>query len=277
MFDFPNSLLWHTRIDFKTRKGRSVLSVDLQKASTWKRIAAWIFDLILLCVLATGVAFLLSVLSGYDGYSQKLEDFYAAYETQYGTTFDISLDQYNAMTEEEKSVYDQAYQALIADTEVVHVYNMVLNLSLLITTLGILFAMLILEFVVPLFLKNGQTIGKKIFAIGLVRTDSVQMNTMQLFVRAVLGKFTIETMIPVYIVLMLFWGTVNLFGLVILLALLLGQVICIGVTKTNSAIHDLLAGTVAVDLPSQKVFRSSQDLIDYTKRIHAERASHQDY
>lgn len=253
------------------------MGVDLQKASIWKRIAAWIFDLILLCVLATGVAFLLSGLSGYDDFSQKLEDSYAAYETQYGTTFQISLDQYEAMTEEEKSVYDQAYQALIADEEVVQIYNMVLNLSLLITTLGIFLAILILEFIVPLLLKNGQTVGKKIFAIGLVRTDSVQMNTMQLFVRTVLGKFTIETMIPVYIVLMLFWGTVNLFGLVVLFALLLGQLICIGVTKTNSAIHDLLAGTVAVDLPSQKVFRSTQDLIAYTKRVHAERASHQDY
>ena len=253
------------------------MGVDLQKASVWKRVAAWIFDLILLCVLATGVAFLLSVTTGYDEYSQKLEDAYTAYETQYGTTFQISQEQYIALSEEERTVYDEAYQALISDNDVVRIYNIVLNLSLLITTLSILLAMLILEFVIPLFLKNGQTAGKKIFSIGLIRTDSVQMNAMQLFVRTLLGKFTIETMIPVYIVLMLFWGTVNLFGLAVLLALILGQIICVAASKTNSAIHDLLAGTVAVDLPSQKVFRNTQDLISYTKRIHAERASQQDY
>ncbi len=253
------------------------MGMDLQKAGLWKRIAAWIFDLILLGVLATGIAFLLSVQSGYDDYSQKLENSYAAYETQFGTAFHITQEQYNVMTQEEKLLYNQAYQALRADQAVVRIYNTVLNLSLLITTLGIFFATVILEFIIPLLLNNGQTVGKKIFAIGLVRPDSVQISALQLFVRTLLGKFTIETMIPVYIALMLLWGTVNLFGLVILLALLLGQVICIGTTKTNSAIHDLLAGTVAVDLPSQKVFCSSQDLTNYTKCVHAERASGQDY
>ena len=253
------------------------MGVDLQKASLWKRIAAWIFDLILLCVLATGMAFLLSVLTGYNGYSQQLEASYAYYEQEYGTTFQITQEQYNALSEDERQVYDQAYQALISDEQVLHVYDMVLNLSLLITTIGILLAMLVLEFMIPLFLKNGQTVGKKIFSIGLVRTDSVQMNTMQLFARTMLGKFTIETMIPVYILLMIFWGTASLLGLGILAALLIGQIVCVGVTKNNAAIHDLLAGTVAVDLPSQKVFRTSQDLIDHIKRVHAEQASNKEY
>lgn len=253
------------------------MGVDLQKASLWKRIAAWIFDLILLCVLATGMAFLLSVLTGYNGYSQQLEESYAYYEQEYGTTFQITQEQYNALSEDERQVYDQAYQALISDEQVLYVYDMVLNLSLLITTIGILLAMLVLEFMIPLILKNGQTVGKKIFSIGLVRTDSVQMNTMQLFARTMLGKFTIETMIPVYILLMIFWGTASLLGLGILAALLIGQIVCVGVTKNNAAIHDLLAGTVAVDLPSQKVFRTSQDLIDHIKRVHAEQASNKEY
>ena len=253
------------------------MGIDLQKASLWKRIAAWIFDLILLCVLATGMAFLLSVLTGYNDYSQQLEESYAYYEQEYGTTFQITQEQYNALSEDERQIYDQAYQALISDEQVLHVYDMVLNLSLLITTIGILLAMLVLEFIIPLFLKNGQTVGKKIFSIGLVRTDSVQMNAMQLFARTMLGKFTIETMIPVYILLMIFWGTASLLSLGILAALLIGQVVCIGVTKNNAAIHDLLAGTVAVDLPSQKVFRTSQDLIDHIKRIHAEQASNKEY
>ena len=62
-----------------------------------------------------------------------------------------------------------------------------------------------------------------------------------------------------------------------LLALLIGQVICVAVTRTRSAIHDLLAGTVVVDIASQKVFASTEDLIAYTKRVHAERAQRQEY
>lgn len=250
--------------------------MDLQKASSWKRIAAWILDIILLCVLAVGAAYLLSGVLGYDAYDQKLQAAYDRYEKQYGVTFHIDQTDYEAMTDAERANFDAAYDALNADTEAIHAYNMIVNLSLLLTTLGILLAMLVLEFAVPLMLKNGQTIGKKCFSLGVVRTDGVKMNTLQLFTRTFLGKYTIETMIPVYIVQMLFWGSMDATGF-LLLALLIAQVICIAVTRTNSAIHDLLAGTVVVDIASQKVFESTQDLIDYTKRIHAERAQRQDY
>ena len=59
---------------------------------------------------------------------------------------------------------------------------------------------------VPLKLGNGQTIGKKVFGIGVMRVDGVQLTTIQLFIRTILGKFTLETMIPVYIVLMIFFN-----------------------------------------------------------------------
>ena len=251
--------------------------VELQKASGWKRIAAWVLDMMLLCVLAVGAAYLLSAVLGYDAYDQKLQAAYAQYETQYGVTFDIDEAAYMAMTEAERANYDAAYNALIADEVAMQAYNMVVNLSMLVTTLGILLAMLVLEFAVPLVLKNGQTVGKKCFSLGVVRTDGVKINNMQLFARTVLGKYTIETMIPVYVVLMLFWGSMNAIGTLILLALLITQVLCVAITRTKSAIHDLLAGTVVVDISSQKVFESTEDLIAYTKRIHAERAQRQEY
>lgn len=253
------------------------MAVDLQIASIWKRIAAWILDAILLCVLGVGAAFLLSAAFGYDAYNQTLETGYAAYETQYGVTFDIAPEAYTAMSEQARQNYDEAYEAMLKDEDVIRAYNMIVNLSMLITTLSILFAMLALEFAVPLLLGNGQTVGKKAFGIGLVRSDCVKINPMQLFIRTLLGKYTIETMVPIYVVMMVFWGILNLPGTVLLLGLLLGQIICIGVTRNNCAIHDLLAGTVAVDLPSQRVFQSPEDLIEYTKRIHADRAARKDY
>lgn len=251
--------------------------VELQKASGWKRIAAWVLDLMLLAVLAVGGAFLLSTLLGYDGYERQLNQAYTSYESQYGITFDIDQQAYATMTEEEKANYDAAYEALIADEDAMYAYNMVVNLSLLVTTLGILLSMLVLEFAMPLILKNGQTVGKKCFSLGVVRTDGVKMNPLQLFARTVLGKYTIETMVPVYIVLMLFWGTMDATGTLLLAALLIVQVICYAVTQNRSVIHDLLAGTVVVDIASQKVFESTEALIAYTKRIHAEQAKRQEY
>ena len=253
------------------------VGTDLQKASIWKRLAAWLFDAILVCVLAVGFAFLLSLATGYDGHNQTLQETYDRYEAQYGVTFDITEEEYNQLDAAKKEAYDTAYQTLVEDDEVLYIYNLVLNLSLLILTLSILLAFLALEFVVPLLLKNGQTVGKKIFGLGLVRADSVRMTPLQLFIRTLLGKYTIETMIPVYIIFMILWSMLDATGTVILIALLVGQVAAIGISRTNGAIHDLLAGTVVVDIASQQVFASTEELIAYTKRIHAEKAARQDY
>lgn len=250
---------------------------DIQKAGMWKRIAAWMFDSIMTGILAVGVGLLLSALLGYDAHSETLDAAYARYEAEYGVVFDISQAEYEAMTEAERESYDIAYDALVADDEVLYAYNMVLNLTLLITTLGILLAVMVWEFLVPLLLGNGQTLGKKIFSLCVIRSDGVKVNNMQLFTRTLLGKFTIETMIPVYILLMLFWGTVGLMGTLILAALLVAQCICVAVTRTNSAIHDLLAGTVVVDFSSQMIFRTTEDLIAYQKKVAAERAARQTY
>ncbi len=250
---------------------------DLQKASFSKRIAAALLDFILLCVLFSGIATLLANLSDYRTHMETVETTRKQYETQYGVEFQMTQEQYDGLTQAQRENYDAAYQALIRDEAFLHAYNMQISLILLITTFGLLISVVAVEFVIPLILKNGQTVGKKVFGIGVIRTDGVQMSTLQLFVRAVLGKFTVETMIPVYIVIMIFLNTAGIVSLAILAGLMLGQIICVAATKTNSPIHDLMAGTVAVDLGSQMVFRSKDDLLEYTKKIHAERANRSDY
>lgn len=250
---------------------------DLQKASLWKRIAAWMFDGILTCILAVGLGVLLSVLLGYDGYSEQVDAAYAQYETQYGVVFEITQDEYQALSDEARQNYDAAYEALIADKDAMYAYNMMLNLSLVITSLGILLAVLLWEFAIPLWLGNGQTLGKKIFSLCLVRNDGVKLNNMQLFARTILGKFAIETMIPVHILIMLFWGVMGLAGTLILLALLAAEMLCLIISRNNCAIHDLIAGTVVVDISSQMIFRTTEDLINYKKKIAAEQAARQVY
>lgn len=251
--------------------------MDLQKAGLWKRTAAWMFDSILLGILAVAFGVLLSWALGYDGYSQTMDEAYEMYETQYGVVFDISRESYEAMTEGERERYNAAYDALIADENAMHAYSMMLNLTLVILTLAILLATAVIEWLIPLKLGSGRTLGKKIFGLALMRTDSVQMNNMQLFTRAILGKYTVETMIPVLILLMLFWGTMGVMGTAILAVLLFAQIGCVLFTRTNSAIHDLMAGTVVVDYASQTIFRTTEDLIAYQKRVAAERAARLPY
>lgn len=246
----------------------------LQKASLGKRIAAGILDGILICILATGFAFLLSVLLGYDGYYQTLTDGYSRYETQYGVSFDIPREE---LSDADREKWDAAHKALSQDEEVIQAYNVVLNLTLVIASVAILLSVLAWEFAVPLLLHNGQTVGKKVFSLGLVRVDGVQVTNLQLMVRALLGKFAVEIMIPVFVILMVFWGISGLIGPIVLLALLVAQAICLCVSKTNALLHDQMAGTAVVDISSQRIFRSTEDLIAYQKQVAAERAARQTY
>ena len=253
------------------------MDYELQKANLWKRIASWLFDLILAGILAVGIAALLSGALGYDKHSDAVSEAYARYEAEYGITFEVSGEEYQSWPEEKKQAYDEAYKALTADEQAMHSYNMVVNLTMLVASLSILAAVAVLELVVPLLLKNGQTLGKKIFSLCVVRQDCVRVNTLQMFTRTVLGKFAVETMVPVYLLLMLFWGITDLSGTLILLALLLAQIIILIVTRRNAAIHDLLAGTAVADFGVQRIFASQEELTEYVKRIHAERAARQEY
>lgn len=250
---------------------------DLQKASMWKRIAAWMFDGILTATLAVGFGLLLSFLLGYDAHNETMEASMSDYETRYGVVFDITQDAYLAMSDGQRQNYEDAYAALTADPEFLYAYNMSLNLTLVITTVSILLAMILWEFAVPLRFGNGQTLGKKIFGLGLVRTDGVKVNNLQLFTRMLLGKFTIGIMLPVYLVILLLFGSIGLTGTVVLLGLAAAQLLCAILTKTNAFIHDLMAGTAVVDISSQMIFRSTEDLIEYRKQVAAERAARQTY
>lgn len=250
---------------------------DLQKGSLWKRIAAWLFDGILTVVLAVGMAFLLSTVLGYNEYSDRVSAAYEQYEKEYGITFDISQSEYQGMTEQERETYDAAYQALISDPEAMHAYNMTISLSLVVISLAILCAILVLELIVPLILGNGQTLGKKIFTLCLVRVDGVKITGVQLFMRSILGKFAIETMVPVCILLMLFWGTVNLVSILVLLGLLIAQLFLVMLHRERRVIHDLLSGTAVADFGSQMIFGSARELIEYKKKIAADMAARQEY
>ncbi len=247
---------------------------DLQKASMLKRISAWLLDAILLVIIASGFALALSAILDYDGCYDKLEAIYAQYEEEYGIVIGaIESD----LTPEELEVYKQASDALQKDEQAIYQYNLLIYMSLSIVTFSLLASFLLLEFAVPLLLKNGQTVGKKIFGIGLMRTDGVKMTAFALFARTVLGKFTIETMLPLMIIFLILMGMMGIVGVIVLLGLLVIQLTLLIRTETNSMIHDSLAATVAVDLSSQMIFPTREDLMAYKNKVQAEKANKSSY
>ena len=227
---------------------------DLQKASMLKRASAWLLDVILLSVLATGFALLLSAAFGYDNYNDNLQRYYTEYEQLYGIDFNISDEEYLALGEEDRLRYADAYAKLNDDADVSRAFSIIIQLSLAIMSLSVLLAYMALEFAIPvLWLKNGQTIGKKIFGLAVMRTDSVRVKPIAMLIRTLLGKYTIETMA------LILFGSLGTVGLIMLAALALLQIVLIAATRTNSAIHDILAQTVVVDMESQMIFDSARE------------------
>ena len=250
------------------------MNVDLQKAGLWKRIAAAILDFILLSIVAVGACWALNVALDYDTHAQRYQSIKAAYAQEYGIPTDVD---YSEMTPEQQAATNKANEALAKDPEAIKAIALVDNLMLIIPTFGILLAVLLLEFAVPLLFKNGATVGKFVFGLGLIRGDCVRVNPLQLFTRALLGKYTIETMIPVYLVIMIIKGSLGTMGLAAIAGILLLQVILYFATRTHSLIHDLMAGTVVVDIASQRIFANDEDRIKYFKRMAAEQAERQAY
>ena len=254
---------------------------DIQKAGLWQRIAAGILDMILLLVLTTGVCWGLSAVFNFEGYLEQSEVIRQQYTQQFDLPEEVSQEMVNAMTPEEYGEYkakvEAADAAIREDAEAVRVLNMVVNLSLIIASGGILLSMILLQFVVPLLFGNGQTLGKKVFNLCVIRNDGVKLNNLQLFTRVLLGKYAVGVMIPVYAGIMLLLNIPKLLLLLLAAVLMISQVVSFLATRNHSLLHDRMAGTVVVDYGSQKIFKTTEDLIEYQKKLAAERAARQQY
>lgn len=232
--------------------------MDIQNANLWKRGSAYLFDIMLLVMLAVFIATGLASLLDYDAKAVQLEECYNQVEQQYNIDFDITEEDFNALSQEDRDRFNQAYEALTTNEDTLYIYNSMIYLTLLMISLALLVSFLVLEFVVPLLFKNGQTLGKKVLGVALMRPDGIKISPFALFVRAILGKYSIGTMVPVLLALMMFWGVVGIVAPVVILGLLILQIVLMVKSPNRCTIHDRLAGTVPVDLASQLIFDSQE-------------------
>ena len=250
---------------------------DIQRANMWTRIAAAFLDLILLVILISGIAIAASEITNYTDYVSKMNERYAKYEEMYGVEFGIDEEQFNAMTKEEQDNYTAAAAAAEQDEELLWAYEIVINLSFAIIAVSIFLGYLLLEFIVPLLFGNGQTVGKKLFNLALMRTDSVKLTPFALFVRSMLGKCTIEALVPVMMLMAFTVAPIGLIAPVIVFGVLAINVGLLISSRNRACIHDMMAVTVVIDHSSQQIFDTPEDLLEYKKKLAADDAQRQDY
>lgn len=271
---------------------------ELRKIGIVRRCSALLLDVILLAVLATGFMYLISLICNFD-HEQKLfsqynaewdeyrkeyvEDvagFYGFEYTENGDEYAITKDGQESTIElvmeqlvssegkdeETKAAYD-AYFLLTPSAKIATQYKYVMSLLFMMISIGILLSYLVLEFILPIILKNGQTVGKKVFGICLVRPDCVKITVLALFARTILGKYAIETMFPVLLAFLFFFGGLGVLAIVLFAALLLLNIVLFFARKNRTPIHDILANTVAVDMRLQMIFQSEEELAE-KKALH---------
>ncbi len=235
------------------------------------------FDVVITAILAMGIAAILSSALGYDKSREEIKTYYTEYETTYGVDFDATQEELNKLSQEEKDNYDAAVKAFSQDDRVLKVYQKMFFLSLIMVSVSLLLAVLVVQFIAPLFFKNGQTLGKKIFGIALMRTNCVKVSNPVLCIRALFGVYTIETMFPIALYLMVNFGLLGIVGVITILLLFALQIGVLIASKHNAAIHDLLADTVVVDMASQRIFDTQEQMLAYKQAEYAEEVAKKEY
>jgi hypothetical protein len=79
------------------------------------------------------------------------------------------------------------------------------------------------------------------------------------------------------LLLMMLLGLIGIVGPGVILALLVAEIIIMITSRTNATIHDKLAQTVAVDMHSQLIFASEEELMAYKQRLHEEKVRNSPY
>ena len=108
---------------------------------------------------------------------------------------------------------------------------------------------LIFFFALPMIFKNGETIGKLIFHLGVVNKLGYRISKLQIIPRYLF-------MMVVVVALYLFLGT-NLWFLGIITFLALASYALAIFTKDHKAIHDWIAGTIVIDKVHSEIFENA--------------------
>ena len=234
-----------------------------------KRFAAWFIDIILILVVATGIALFTSLVYGYDNYNNvchQKEVQYEVYVESPEGTMEFDGKKYILCTDLESVSDEEAtarYTALYQDEEYKEAYSKRSVGQVIVITSGIVGSLLIFELIVPLVLKHGRTIGMKFFDIGYVTDDGIDVDFKTVFVRFLFGKVVIGALVPYSgLMLSIMMPTeYTILGLIALIGVPVLNLLLLYTTPEKRGIHDFLAKCVPCDNSCQIYFDNIEDLV----------------
>jgi uncharacterized RDD family membrane protein YckC len=170
----------------------------------------------------------------------------------------VPLD--TATTEELDAFYKAAYQTAQLDLANYGPYaelaEQISFYSIQILAISGAVSVLIFYLFFPLIFKNGQTLSKKMFGIGVISKHGYKMKLWQLFAR--FGVFALEIVLSIY---------------TIMGAFLISYTLMI-FTKKNQSAHDFIAATRVVNLKQSLIFNNQIEAEEYEARLKLEEEQH---
>lgn len=246
--------------------------LEFHKAKFIKRLAAYAIDLILLLAITLGIAAAMFSEMDYNTYEEKFELCCEKYGQQFGVDLSASRADQAEMPEAEQEKYMAAWEALNADAEAMDAIKQKLRIELLSAIVGFFVGYVILEVMLPLIFKNGQTVGKKIMGLCVMHKYHVRVGFMQIIYRTILGKYFIETMIPVVMLILSDYGVLGMTASLVLAAIAMTQGFIVMMSQANCGIHDKLFHTVVADFKKQHIFDNWNDRFDFEEAYEKEMA-----
>lgn len=261
---------------------------EIKQAKISKRIYAFLIDLLIFIVIFSASMFLLNTYSkDYNDskkiYDEKCLEYNLVVEktNEDGEKYTISWSVYDFMLssfsspgchadkfEDIKEISDSCqkeYNDFLAkqseafknDEVAFSAYNAIVKYRIGFYAFSSFLALLIINIVFPLIFKNGQTLGKKVFELGLVSKKGIKVSFANIGLRFLIGIFAFEVF-P----FMLYLAVSNVFSIGLFLGMALFFVnFCLFIfTKNHTMVHDYVGGTIVVDLHTTIVFNSIEEM-----------------
>ncbi len=182
-----------------------------------KRFSSGLLDLVILLLLSFFFIFLLSRLLHFNYYETSLIE------------------------------YDSSYEDLIELGGVGNDYKKTLFEVFFILLFGVFIAFLLLEFIVPIVLKDGRSIGKRVFLLSLASPRGGEVKVFSLFIRSIIGKYLVETLPILLSILMFFFNLNPTIFVVSGICVWMVNIILLFAFPKGRLIHDILAFTYVVE------------------------------
>lgn len=224
---------------------------------TINRIAAFIIDAILLVILLTGILYLSSVVFHYDAHLAALE---SEYIKEGFLVLNPETNKYEYLSET-ASNYQVVLESIKNNKIIISEQNFLNSYTSQAPIACIAIVLFITEFIVPLFLGNGQTVGMKVFKIALISNNNIKISPLQLFARCLIGKIAILGVIPMFgVSFILFNPTGGLLGTLIIIVILIIQITAIMKNKNHAGIQDIIAQVYPVNYSETVIYRNKKEL-----------------